>query len=61
MPQKTYLGDVSFPANSERFPGSLPLLPDLCPVSVPEGGGIWGIFGKPLKRPIWNTRVCVLY
>ena len=25
------------------------------------GGGMWGIFGKPLKRAIWNTRVCMLY
>ena len=26
-------------------------VPDVCPV----GGGMWGIFGKPLKRAIWNT------
>ena len=26
-------------------------MPTVCPV----GGGIWGIFGKPLKRAIWNT------
>ena len=28
------LGDVSFPANSERFLGPPPLLPHLCPVCV---------------------------
>ena len=21
---------------------------------------MWGIFGKPLKRAIWNTQVCLL-
>ena len=36
----------------------MPLLPHLFPLSVPlggGGGGMWGIFGKPLKRAIWNT------
>ena len=33
-------------------------LPDSCRLSVPErrgGGGMWGVFGKPLKKAIWNT------
>ena len=25
------------------------------PTECPVGGGMWGIFGKPLKRAIWNT------
>ena len=29
-------------------------VPNVCPV----GGGMWGIFVKPLKRAIW---VCMLY
>ena len=34
----------------------LPLLPHLCPLSAPKGGGgMWGIFRKPLKRAIRNT------
>ena len=38
------------------FWGSVPLLPHLCALSVPYGGGgMWGIFGKPLKRAIRNT------
>ena len=32
-------------------------LPPVCP----EGGGMWGIFGKPLKRAIRNTQICMLY
>ena len=45
------LRDVRFGANTERCLGSVPLLPHLCPLSVPKGGGgMWGIFGKPLKR-----------
>ena len=33
------------------------------PAECPKGGGggMWGIFGNPLKRAIWNTRVCMLY
>ena len=31
------------------------------PTECPVGGGMWGIFGKPLKRAIWNTWVCMLY
>ena len=27
----------------------------------PGGGGMWGIFGKPSKRAIRNTQVCMLY
>ena len=38
-------GDVRFRANTERFQGSVPLLPQLCPLSVPKGGGgMWGTF-----------------
>ena len=22
---------------------------------------MWGIFGKPLKRAVWNPQVCILY
>ena len=55
------LWDTAFGANTERFQGFLPLLPHLCPLSVPKGGGMWGIFGKPFKRAILNSRVCVLY
>ena len=47
-------GDVQFRANTERFQGWVPLLPHLFPLSVPKGG-MWGVFGKPLKRAIWNT------
>ena len=25
------------------------------PAECPKGGGMWGMFGKPLKRAIWNT------
>ena len=50
------LGDTGFHANTECFQGLVPLLPHLRPLSVPKGGGgMWGIFGKPLKSAIWNT------
>ena len=49
------LRDVRFGAYTERFQGLVPLSPHLCPLSVPKGGGMWGRFGKPLKRAIWNT------
>ena len=39
---------------------SVPLLPHLCLLSALWGGGMWGIFGKRLKRAIWNTQVCML-
>ena len=48
------LGDVDIYANTEGFQDSVPWLPHLCPLSVPVGWG-GGIFGKPLKRAIWNT------
>ena len=32
-------------------------VPTQCPVG---GGGMWGIFGKPLKGAIWNTQACML-
>ena len=25
------------------------------PAECPKGGDMWGVFGKPLKRAIWNT------
>ena len=55
--QHISLGDGGDYANTERFQGSVPLLLRLCPLSVPEGGGggMWGTFGKPSKRAIWNT------
>ena len=39
------LWDTAFGANTERFQGLVPLLPHLCPLSVPKGGGggMWGI------------------
>ena len=50
------LWDGTDHANTESFQGSDPLLPHLCPLSVPKvGRGMWGTFGKPLKRAIWNT------
>ena len=50
------LGDVADYANFVGFRGSVPLLPHLRPLSVPQvGRGMWGILGKPLKRAIWNT------
>ena len=49
------LCDVADCANSVGFRGSVPLLPYLCPLSVPEVWGMWGIFRKPLKRAIWDT------
>ena len=30
---------------------AVPFVPTVCPV----GGGMWGVFRKPLKRAIWNT------
>ena len=58
---KKSLGDTAFCANSVGFRWSLSLLPYFCLLCVPYGGGMWGIFGKPLKRAIRNTRVCMLY
>ena len=54
------LWDAYFHANTEIFQGLVPLLPHLCPLSVPKGD-MWGIFGTPLKGGIWNTQVCMLY
>ena len=31
------------------------------PAECPVGGGMWGIFGKPLKRAIQNAQICMLY
>ena len=45
------LGDVRFRANTERFQGSVPLLPHLCPLSVPKGGGGYvGYIRKALEK-----------
>ena len=50
------LGHGGFCTNSVVFLWSSPLLPNFCPLCVPwGGGGIWGIFGKRLKKAIWNT------
>ena len=49
------LWDTAFHANTERFQGLVPLLPQLCSLECPKGGGMWGIFRKPFKRAIWNT------
>ena len=46
------LWDIRNGANTERFQGSVLLLPHFCLLSVPKGGGI---FGKPLNRAILNT------
>ena len=56
--QAISLRDTAFRANTERFQELVPenaLLPHLCPLSVPKGGGMWGILGKPFKRAIWNS------
>ena len=39
------LWDVTFHANTERFRGSVPLLPHLCPLSVPEVG-VCGVYSE---------------
>ena len=31
------------------------------PAECPVGGVMWGILGKPLKRAIQNTQVCMRY
>ena len=31
------------------------------PTECPEGVGMWGTFGKPLKRAIGKTQICMLY
>ena len=51
------LGVVGVYASMERFQGLVHLLPHLRPLSVPMGGGgdMWGVFGKALKKAIWNT------
>ena len=39
------LWDVTFHANTERFRGLVPLLPHLCPLSVPEVG-VCGVYSE---------------
>ena len=49
--QQISLGDVRFRANTERFQGSVPLLPHLCPLSVPNRGGRYvGYIRKALEN-----------
>ena len=49
------LADGGDYANTESFQGSVQSLLRLCSLSVPKGGGMWGIFRKPSKRAIRNT------
>ena len=44
-PPPISLWDVTFHANTERFRGSVPLLPHLCPLSVPEVG-VCGVYSE---------------
>ena len=37
------------------FSGVCALVASFVPAECPKGGGMWGIFGKPLKGAIWNT------
>ena len=49
------LGDIRFCANTERFQGSVTLLPHLCPLSVPKGGGGYvGYIRKALEKGFWR-------
>ena len=41
--QNISLWDTAFGANTERFQGLAPLLPHLCPLSVPKGG-VCGVY-----------------
>ena len=41
----TYLWDGTDPANTEHFQGSDPLLPHLCPLSVPKVG-VCGVYSE---------------
>ena len=43
------LWDTAFGANTERFQGLVPLLPHLCPLSVPKGG-VCGVYRKALEK-----------
>ena len=49
--QDTSYGVVAFHANMEFFQGLVPLLPHLCPLSVPQGGGgVYGYIRKALEK-----------
>ena len=37
------------------FSGVGAFLASFVPADCPKGGGMWGIFEKPLKRAVWNT------
>ena len=37
------------------FSGMAVIVASFVPAECPVGRGMWGIFGKPLKRAIWNT------
>ena len=43
------------------FSGVSAIVASFVPTECSGGGGMWGIFGKPLKRAIRNTQVCMLY
>ena len=43
------------------FSGVGAFVASFVPAECPRGGGMWSIFGKPFKRAIWNSRVCMLY
>ena len=42
----THLPVVGFYANMERFQELVPLLPHLCPPSVPGGVGVCGVYSE---------------
>ena len=49
-------GDTAFHANTERFQGLVPLLPHLCPLSVPKVGYvgyIWKALEKGFSEMYW--------
>ena len=39
------LWDTAFGANTKRFEGLVPLLPHLCPLSIPKGG-VCGVYSE---------------
>ena len=49
-PESISLWDTAFGVNTERFQGLVPLLPHLCPLSVPKGGGDVGYIRKALQK-----------
>ena len=55
------LRDVANYAKFVGFWGVGAIVASFVPTECSGGRGMWGIFGKPLKRAIWNTGVCMLY